>query len=665
MGILSAMVLWLGVQVSAAAEPHPLDSDVFLFCHEEGWSEQMLERWCPLLEDAPADRCVGMRAVCTELETRAPAPDREGCSGAGVSESGTAADGAVGAPGDGEKPPAEDQSMGCTSDMDLSWMEALAALVKWVVAFVVAALIFGFLALLVRLFLKRRVSNEPIQVLQTTAPQIALEDVDDVPDVPSDDLLRHARAAFEDERYNEAILFARAAALRRLGEADAIRIHRSKTDRQYLRTIRRKQPGFYEPLNALLRMVELCRWAGLRASKEMAETSMHHADSLIRGLAFVMMLILASGSATSEAAEWPYEANGNAAFKPLFEAAGYDVSWRMRPIRNLDSSVKYLVLDTFQVAMGEEDWNALGAWVHDGGRLIVVGPIEGILNEPSDWLYTESSVTVENVQASDETAVHYPALPFAFQYGYSMGGWDEELFAFTGGDWSEISLSDEDEQQVEFKGTRRDAVTLVGVSWFERYEEPSGLVIGVADPNLLLNGALLSDQNVAFWSDLFRRGESIFYLEPLSDKTLELAIVAMAESPPNPVESLVNARLLPAVLQLILLMVVAALWLGWAFGPLKQQTERWRQSFSEHPRALGQRYASVGDADHILRTQADFWVRRLGLVGLARAFRRAGYTPTQADEAAHRFQRIAQQKQTSTDPIATMEELWNVTKTVQ
>ena len=67
MGMLWVVLLFFGVEAVGSNEPHPLDSEAFLFCHEEGWSEQMLVKWCPLLENAPEERCRGMRAICEQL----------------------------------------------------------------------------------------------------------------------------------------------------------------------------------------------------------------------------------------------------------------------------------------------------------------------------------------------------------------------------------------------------------------------------------------------------------------------------------------------------------------------------------------------------------------------------------------------------------------------
>ena len=68
--------------------------------------------------------------------------------------------------------------------------------------------------------------------------------------------------ALDGERYGDAVVLARAAALRGLAEAGTVKLHRSKTDREYVRQAARKDPKNRAALAEVVRSAEEQRFGG-------------------------------------------------------------------------------------------------------------------------------------------------------------------------------------------------------------------------------------------------------------------------------------------------------------------------------------------------------------------------------------------------------------------
>jgi hypothetical protein len=532
--------------------------------------------------------------------------------------------------------------------MNLSWLEALGTLLKWLVAFMVALLVMGFFLLVLRFILGRLGRTKPRPFVAPLPLQ--LENIeDDFVDVPSQDLLAGARQALAEERFDQAILLARASALRTLSEAERLVLHRSYTDRDYLRTVR-KDRALFEPLRALFRVVEACRWAGIGADRARATQALKYADALVKGALVLLFLTIVSSPTLALDPESPYGPNGGASLHGIFEEEGYEVSWRMRPIRSLDEEVNYLVLDTTAVAMGTADWEHLRGWVSDGGWLLVIGDLEEGFPEFGQW----GQVASMQPWSSYSPGMR-PTLPGGVAYGY----WDSKVNGWLLAEGKRVVVVDEGENPAEAVDGSQQQVMVMG-----SYLVGKGVVVGIADPWMVSNAAMLVDGNARLIGGVFQHLESEYYIPTPAGVEMELALFGGAASS-SAMESLFHARLLPVVLQLLLLALVATLWLGWPFGPLRDRSRRAGRQFSDHARALGYRYWRAGASEHALVCHIRLFLLRLGSNGLESAYVRSGASREEARAKVDGLQKISVGEvcPDGSESMKLLEELWNVTKT--
>src|SRR5690606_38222509 len=129
----------------------------------------------------------------------------------------------------------------------------LGAILKWAVAIGVALVVLVVIRLIVWVVGWRR--DEPAPTPPSRPIEAIVASADDVPDVPSEDLLGAAEQALSQGRFPDAVLLARGASLRRLGEAGKVRLHRARTDREYLRAVR-GDASVHGPLAEILASVE-------------------------------------------------------------------------------------------------------------------------------------------------------------------------------------------------------------------------------------------------------------------------------------------------------------------------------------------------------------------------------------------------------------------------
>ena len=114
---------------------------------------------------------------------------------------------------------------------------------------------------------------------------------DDLPDLPEDELLAHARRALEAGQLDEAVIYARGAALRRCARHGWLRLHRARTDREYLRKLR-GQPDTQANVRTVLDAVEDHRWAGRQLTEDGARGAV---EAAARVLSLALAALLCVG----------------------------------------------------------------------------------------------------------------------------------------------------------------------------------------------------------------------------------------------------------------------------------------------------------------------------------------------------------------------------------
>lgn len=628
------MILPLLVALSLA---DPMEDPSFRFCHVEGVEAEEAREWCDLLDDVDPERCPGLRATCEGAERDELDPKeaweqlKAGCAG------GSGGDGARRFAGEPERPR---EPMACDRDTPESScepthgcstpMEALGTAVRWGVALLLAAA----LGVVIRLVLSRMGPREAsARVQEVEAPVAELVPLDDVPDLPGNALLSEARSALAAGDPARAVLLARGAALRALGERGRLRLHRSQTDREYLRQVR-GEASVHEPLREVLGEAEGVRWAGREPGPDGARRVLSVVEGLLRvvGVGALLLLVAAPAHAWDR-----YGPDGDAAVAAVLREHGMSVTWRLRGLDLLDGDTDVLVLDSWGIAVPTGDWEPVRAWVEAGGVLVVAGAggdLESAFPELGQRV--DLGLGVEPVEVSRELAAYglpAPRLPHGPSVAWT-GGVGEVWVDVPGG------------------GALVQAVPL-----------GAGAVLAVADARVLQNGALVSPQNQDFLARLVTVGPDAGRLWYPLDARVQLVTVA-AQTADSPLDSLANAHLLPLVGQLLLLAVLLALWRGWPFGPLRDPPGEGRRAFAEHARAVGRHYRRLRASHLALSRLAGLWLQRLGPEGLLRAARRGGYPPEQARDLVGRLTGAAETPDgpNRPDDLSLMEDLWRITR---
>jgi hypothetical protein len=596
---------------AAAAEP-PTDhvlGEGFPFCTEPARGGAEVLRFCPLLEGLPPDRCPGLRETCASGVV--PPEESAGCADPGTF---TRPDSLAGAPGDPEPEPPQ---------LELpEWGQALQSLARWVMAFLVAALVLLLFRFLVRSFGRRRAA--PVDRSVPASAAVAAPADEELPAAPVADVLSAARTALAEGRFDEVVVLARGAALKHLSESGKLVLHRARTDREYVRAMRAHgETG--QSLGVIARAREALLFGRRPVDGGLATAVLAAAERIV---AAALVLFLLAGEA--QAADPRYGPHGDAALPRLLQAWGYAVTWRLRSLDELDAETDVLVLDLYEVEPSADQFGHLRTWVEGGGVLWMAGsPPVG---------FDELGPTVETL-CVPEIDPQFSSLSTPRAPG--------ELAIWLEVDQAVVWCGEGAAVQVRHLG--------------------EGVVVAFADPVWLRNGAYVDPGTERFVGDLLHTGRFVDRWPTDDPARIELATYAATQAPPqggnNPLRSVANARLLPFVLQLLLAFGVLAAWRGWAFAPLRDPANAGRRSFSEHVRALGVRLWRARASGVAARSLARYWHGRLGVAGLVLAAEQTGRGRSAAAEFAREVEaRATGDGRPSRNDHVFMEELWTITR---
>lgn len=562
----AAVVLDTARPVLPEAVADPLLDEVYAFCHDAEAVSKSAERWCAVLDEVPEERCPGLHAAC-EAGTFA-----EVAGGCGGMPTGSRSDRLADLPEEAFEPPELDCD--CASP-DLSLP---AALLRIGVALLLALGLVAIGRWLWRyLGLGSRAEDAAAAAtLGVVEVELApVEGDDDLPDLPEDELLAEARRALDAGRFGDAAVWARGAALRRLARRGALRLHRARTDREYLRTLGAGHEA-HGALQLILRAVEDHRWAGRVLLQETAEAAVTAAGRILgTGLLALLLVLPGAGRAGVR-----HGIDGDAALHTLLDEAGYDVVEHLGSLSDLDAETDVVLLDLYGVEPSEADWEHLRAWVRDeGGLLVVAGEVSDALpvfGERVHWEGDRREVVLDGALGADLTPPRWPDGP-------------EHHFC--------IPEPDLVTPLAWVRGRDVDpsapcAPVVMAMVW-----RGAGEVVAISDPRLFWNGSFLLQRNRAFVARFLVEGDDGGLWAVPARPRVALAQISRGQGS-SPPQSLANARLLPMVLHLLAAWLLLALWRGWPLVPLHDPPAPPRHDYAEHADALG---------EHLAREQAHDW----------------------------------------------------------
>ncbi|MDI1446590.1 DUF4350 domain-containing protein [Polyangium sp. 6x1] len=412
-------------------------------------------------------------------------------------------------------------------------------------------------------------------------------------------LLTRARASAQRGAFGPAIDDVYAALLRRLDGDGLIEIHASRTNGDYVRTLRRDRPDIATDVRIIVADVESVQF-GARAPSAEAFARIHERVVPLVSRALGILAVIVGLSATVScgrvaaldesdgAFRGDASPSGTYALGAMLSAYGMEFRHRRDPFDKLPDEDDTTLVLLPDLDISSSDFRRLQDWVEAGGDLVVAG----VADLPA---WTGASLDADSTLAGD--------IFVSSGYRYEFG---DIVLAVPAG--PSLSLTD-----AEPLLARSDGV----YASFKKLGD--GRVIVLADDKLFTNVALTAGDNAAFLISLFR---------PLH-REVDLCDAWTSLGADTPFETLSRARLLPVLLQLLLLLGLFFLWQGRAFGALRDPLANRRRAFADHVRALGLAYARAGASRHALGLYSAWAVERLrervpregrhGLSGLAEA----------------------------------------------
>lgn len=678
------ITLWIGLAL-ADDPPFPMASSAYEFCHEAGADYMEVQPWCGMLDEVPEDVCPGMRATCAGEGLLDP--PEGGCDG---EQQPDGMNGTFGAP---NEPPPELRAPDCgCGGVDLGFLDAF---LRWMAAAAVAATVLLLMRAAWSMWQRR--APMPVSAPTTPAQVDAIEGDDDLPALPEDELLSYARQALRDGRIGDAAIYARGAALRRLARRGLVRLHVSRTDREYLRAV----SGDEGPaLKTVLGAVEDLRWAG---SKLTAERALAAVEAAAKILAVAFGALLWAGPAHGASRYGP---DGDAAIAEVLRGAGWDVSWFAGELVDIDEDLDVLVLDNTRVPVTDEALTALRAWVDAGGLLVITEAAPALVGFV-DTAYGESRCGVPFDGLPSACVVRWPAdgntrlcgdlVPLLVPEGEGpVEPEPPELlepppepdpFAPASSRWIRGEPEEVPPMKVEpepeeprrkRKGRRRrqealeanlgetidlveeefDAVPSEGCTpALVGYKQVGqGEVIVFAGGTFLHNAAMIPPQNRAWLTN-------VLHTVLPDDAKVSLALT-VGVGDENPLRALANLRLLPFVLQLLLTWALLAVSRGVHFAAPRDPPDATRRAFSEHARALGLGWMGAGGRRYAASAYARLWAQRLDQDGLVRAATRRGRSEEDANRLAREVASLAASPEAAEtgEEARIVEELCQVTR---
>lgn len=582
--------------------PAVLDDDAYGFCHDPEYPLLFEERdWCALVEEG-SERCPAFAEVCAgdREASLAGTPGRLSKRTASKSETPTER-GRGGGPRRSEQPePAE---------IEVPALGGIGQILFWII-------IIGAVIALIAAIASNRGPSRP-------------DEDDELPPDPGDDpdvrraeaarlsmetdvsrLLAMARDAAARQEFTLAVDLGHAALLRRLDHEDLIRLHRGRTNGDYVRDLRGKTE-FFGPVRDALRSIDRAQFSDEAPTRGTFDGILSRVESIVRKAGPLIILLgifgLACDSIAPKEYPWRYSPSGNQGIIDLLEELDVTAGYRGTSLEPLGDEEPDFSVDRVRALVmladadaSAEEWEGIERWVSDhGGTLIIAG---GAL---PPWLagvrYDDQFSSKDPITVSENATVHawVPQLSVPPSRFVSGPGWTE----------------------LERDGRRYG----IGVS------RGMGRVYVLADDSLFTNASLAVGDNGLFlgqWLESAANGGRV-----------ELVDAWAQAGADDPLESVSNSHLTPAILQLMALILVLYLWRGRHFGKPRDPTPPSRQSFVLHARAMGQQYGRARASHHAAKAYS-LWVldrlrdqfplaARNGLSGIAAALsRRSGRDET-------------------------------------
>ncbi|WP_441288366.1 DUF4350 domain-containing protein [Sorangium sp. KYC3313] len=570
-----------------------LEDDRYRFCHEADYPLTPDEHaWCPIIAGS-SDVCPELPAACklppVEL-SRSAAPGRGGRGASGKHRAG-------GAPVD--RGPSEDDRRRPWPEMrvDLSGMSFFAS-----VLFIGLLVVFfgGVIHALLKNLLRDRAPADEAKEERAPARGPTPEDTAKR-EVETDvqRLLARARSHAARGDHARAIDDAYAALLRRLDGDGLIEIHPSRTNGDYVRSLR-ERPDLRGAMRSIVRDVEGVQFGVTPPSEPIFRAVMDRVVPLVSralALALVAFGLSAALSCTphggGDEGGGDRSPSGTQAVLEVLEEQGFKARRRGEALTAPDRALALVVLPG--AAIDDATWKDLFAWVSDEGGTLFLAGLPRLPDEVELGLRVAQDAETSTALAADWSRGLRASLPPGKRLVDAAGDEPEELYMIT----------------------RGESFSTAGV--VRRLGQ--GKVIVVADDRLVSNVSLAAPDNAKLFLDLLRFAPYATEVELVDEWT--------GVGAETPFAAVRDANLWPVIAQLFLLLALLYLWKGSAFARLRDPPAAGRRAFADHARALGLAYRRARASRHAAGLYASWALDRLrervhrsgrrGLIPLAEA----------------------------------------------
>jgi hypothetical protein len=459
-----------------------------------------------------------------------------------------------------------------------------------------------------------------------------------LPDARSNVLVKLAQRALARGEDVEAAILVHLAVLRYLDDEGIARYHPSKTNGDYLRAIRR-----HKPLAALLRGVametERVRFGDGKVDGHAIAAHIREAEVLlarratfdgIEGAApaATMLVLLLSPilqSCPSEGgvpAFYAHDPAGLSSLPVILNAAGLPTDVGHMKLADVAPEVGVVVLRTSAARKGAWPKNLSLDDVLDRGTSVVViddadaasyfMPVRGDTSLPSP-----TAVPLEVASAAPDSScswkiadlrVHFsgdkaPAVPRGRRLVWNTASSTSSAVRYDLEIYPAVTYAGEP----ELAGLGPAAVAYAA----ERVAGEGGLagcIFVFSDRDLFTNASLTRETNArfvaGFFGSLLQQGQTIQILDRLDAWSASPSSGGAGgsgsgedgdDAPQSPAKTLEASNMLSFVVQGLLFLVLLFIFLGAAFGPLRDRVKTEHKAFVEHVEAIGRHYARTGE----------------------------------------------------------------------
>lgn len=365
----------------------------------------------------------------------------------------------------------------------------------------------------------------------------------------------------------EAIDHAYAALLRRLEWNQIVTVTKDSTNGDYLREISKNAPDLRQSFRRITREMEHAHFAGEGADKDrftrVSDWVRQTLQQSVPAAALLLFLTLtACGLGPGSRETWP---TGHGAVIEVLRGYGFEVRERLVAIESFDDVDTLLLLPGAE--LGAADWEKLEERTRTQKTCVVAAG--GMSGWPA-WMHTSM------VEAHNDGPLRGPAK----ELGKSLRLRLPITRALKPDDHDFTTLLHDDSQIYALYRSERCAVIF-------------------ADEALFTNVALLEQNNTEALMEILRR----------LGKRTDIVSDLTGASATNPADVVSRAHMMPALLQLGLLLIVLFLARGAHFGTPTEPVAQARRALAEHARAMGLLYSKARAAVHA-RTVLDTYRSR-------------------------------------------------------